>query len=314
MARWCVCLAVAAALAAAAGCQRDEDKRERGSERRRRSVEVHKPPPPVRVLDEIVVSRGDGPHRLLRYRRSGRHRHSRAATAEVSEIENRKKRPALELPRVTTRFALAWRGAGVLEIDIAAPEIAGGADREASDYAEVQTARFRSLLAGKAASVVLSDRGVLGDVGGLAGSNEARRELAAALVDSIVVLPEVPVGPGARWRVIRAVPRARTSVKQRATYTLKSIDGDRLVIAVELLTIGERQPVALTGPSPGTTSELLALRVWQTGELTVDLGAPTAVAGSLERSDTIHLRTTRRQKTLHDYFAQSRSRIELATR
>ena len=302
MARRWVWLA-AAAVALSAGCQRDrENKRHR-----RRAAEVHKPPPPIRVLHETVIKRGAEPHRLLRYQAAAgvEHIHRRAVTAEVSEIKNGEKQPLEKLPEVTTRFVLSWRSPGLLAVDVGEPSGDSAGD------ARVQTARFRALLAGKEATLELSERGLIGDVGGL-GTREARRELAAALVDSIIPLPEVPVGVGARWRVIRAVPRANTAVKHRATFTIESIEGDRLVIAVEQLTIGERQPIDLPAAS-GAVSELLALRVSQAGELVIDLSAPTAVSGNLERADTIHLRTTRQQKTLRDYFAQSESRVELAT-
>lgn len=296
----------AVAVAAAAGCQRDKKKKPHA----RRITEVAKPPPPVRVLSETVVTRGAEPHRLLRYTRSSAaRRFTRAITATVTEIEDTRKKQPRSLPRVTQRFELRWKGADLLEVAVRKPEIGRG---EVDDrrYAGQQLRRFEALLVGKAATAVVDDRGRIGDIAGL--DTPSHRELAAALVDSIVPLPDVPVGVGARWRLERTVPRVNSVIKQRATYQLESVEGDRLVIAVELLNTGERQPVTLDGPAR-SSSELLALRVFQTGKLTVALDSPTAAAGALDRTDVIHLRTTMGERTLQDYYAESTAKVELET-
>lgn len=305
------CLAtVAIAAILAPGCQRNDDTKKR--RRETRVAKVKKPVPPIRLLSEAVVTRGKEPHRLLRYRRSdSRFRFSRGVTATLSEIENTKKKKPLELPEVTQRFTVSWGAPGLLEVAAAEPEVATGKSPAETKVAREQIRRFRSLVAGRSAQLKVDDRGLISDAGSLK-PELARRELVASLVDAIVPLPEVPVGVGAKWRIERAIPRARTFVKQTATYTLEGFEGDRLIVAVDLLTVGERQPINLSGPLE-STSELLALRVFQKGKLTVDLGSATAMSGTLERSDTIHVRTTLRQKTLRDYFAQGQSEVSLET-
>jgi len=305
-ARVCLTVAAIAVAAPASGCQRKKK-----NEPERRAVEIKKPPPPVSILDEVVIGRGAKPHRLLRYKRSPTpRRFLRTVSATVSEIRDRKKQDPVKLPSVRTGFSLSWTETG-LAVSIETPEIGQGKSA-AIAYAREQTARFAGLLSGKNAVVELSDRGVMGAIGGLDTAQAGRRELAASLVDSIVVLPDVPVGVGAKWRVVRAVPRAQTVVKQRANYELLSIDGDRIGVAVSLVNIGERQTIGLPAPD-GATSELLALKVTQSGEVSIDLSLPVPTAGSLERGDTIHIRATKQQKTVRDYFAESRATVVFET-
>jgi hypothetical protein len=304
--------AIAIVAVATAGCQRKDRDPERRPDAERRVARVEKPPPPVRILNETVLTRGQEPRRLLRYRPAGEHELIRTVTATLTEIEDGEKRAPRAMPAITHRFALIGTGSRVLDVGVAKPEIAGGKPPPVTELARAQTRRFEVLLAGRKARLAADDRGVMGDVAGLSGSEEARRELAAALVDAFVVLPDVPVGVGARWRIERAVPRVRTHVKQRATYEIASIKDGVIELEVELLTVGERQPITLPGP-PGSVSELLALRVFQTGTLTVDLASPTAVAGALDRRDTVHMRSTMQQKTVRDYFAESKSEVKLRT-
>lgn len=311
--RGAAALAVLAALALG-GCQCGAGDGERVLPRRREALAV--PPPPIRILSETQSASGESPATLRYHVPEGSKFHlEKVVTATVSELIDTEKQPKKTLPAVTTAFELrAARGA--LAVEVMAPEIAAGAP-DARAHAAAQLARYRTLLAGVKGRIAADDRGRLGRVGALFpgdGGELARRELAAALVDALVVLPPGPAGVGARWRVTRAVPRGASAVKQIADYRLVARDGDRLTVAVELLTVGERQPIALPNLPAGAHAEMLALRVFVEGQVVVDLASPTPLSAELTRRDKIQVRAVAAGRTLHDYYSESEARITLATR
>jgi hypothetical protein len=306
-------LALALALTATAcQCRKEPPAPER------REVGLAIPAPPIRVLHEEVLHRGESPD-SLRYRAAAGavHEHRRRVATTLEELTDATRKPPRRLPAVTTRFTLRRAPDGGLAVEVHEPAIDAGADAAAIESTELQLARFRTLLAGKKSVIALDDRGHIGRVGALTpagGGALARRDLAAALLDAVVVLPEGPIGVGGRWRVTRAVPRGASAVKQIATYELRERRGPTLTVDVELLTVGERQPISLPDLPPGARAEMLALRVHVSGTLTVDLAAPLAVGGELRRTDKIHVRTELAGRRLHDYYSQSESTLELETR
>lgn len=315
-----VALLAAAAVASASGssCQR---KKKRGAETEPRSAGVAVQGPPIKLLAEAVIERGAEPLALLRYRPlpTARYRFEKIASVTVRETIDAVHQPELALPAVTTELELSWVSpeTGGLTTTATEPSIASGAERAAADFAESQLRRYRRLLSGRRGRIGVTARGMLGRVGAFDPPDStgfASRLLAAALGDWVVVLPETPIGIGARWRVTRSVPRGASYVKTVASYALTGRSGGALEIDIELLTIGERQPITLPNLPAGGRAEMLALRVTATGKLTVDLASPTPIAGRLERSDVVHVRTSVGDRTLHDYYSESTGIIEVETR
>ncbi len=68
-------------------------------------------------------------------------------------------------------------------------------------------------------------------------------------------LPEEPVGVGARWQAVSDV-RSQIAFRQVSTYTLESMEGDRIVLSVQTEQSADPQPMA--SDQPGVTAELLA--------------------------------------------------------
>lgn len=110
----------------------------------------------------------------------------------------------------------------------------------------------------------------------------ARAGVESALVQwasTPVVFPTEAIGPGARWTVDNHVS-GNTSMSQTLTYTLISRDGDNLKLGVTVT-----QSPAMTELDAG---EGLSLKVvdsgtdTRSGELTIDLGAPLPVSGTID--------------------------------
>jgi hypothetical protein len=85
-------------------------------------------------------------------------------------------------------------------------------------------------------------------------------------------LPEEPVGQGARWEVRTHVQADLFRVEQRAVYQLRSQDGERIELGVELIQSAPRQAVQLP-QAPQARAELLGLESKGSGSMRVDLGS-----------------------------------------
>ena len=110
----------------------------------------------------------------------------------------------------------------------------------------------------------------------------AARALEQSLVNALnytVPLPTTPVAPGAVWTAERTVSAAMT-VTQTMTVTLKSWDGDRLVLDVRV----DESPTDPVFRIPGSSDTLDVTQYANTGTgtLTVDLGELLPVDGSLK--------------------------------
>lgn len=88
-------------------------------------------------------------------------------------------------------------------------------------------------------------------------------------------LPEEPVAVGARWQAVSDV-RSQIAFRQVSTYTLESMDGDRIVLSVQTVQTADPQPMA--SDQPGVTAELLAFGGEATARIELNLVglAPTS--------------------------------------
>jgi hypothetical protein len=84
--------------------------------------------------------------------------------------------------------------------------------------------------------------------------------------------PEEPVGKGARWQIETKVAQQGLELRQRATYELLEIEGDKGRTKMELQQRSPAGAVSPPGLPPGIQAELLSLDSRGSGELRFDLG------------------------------------------
>jgi hypothetical protein len=89
-------------------------------------------------------------------------------------------------------------------------------------------------------------------------------------------LPEEPVGVGARWQVVMAVPDPSTGlvIDQTGTFTLEALDGSEVTVGVELTQSAEPGPLDVPGLPAGSTAELVSMAGMGAGESTFSLDRP----------------------------------------
>lgn len=213
--------------------------------------------------------------------------------------------PPLDVPAITERFtmqpdrdALVWRGLPVqIEGEAAAPYVA----------------RWRALLEGRRASLVMDARGALGTVS--FPDEDAtlvhQDELAQRLLGYLVPLPEAAVGPGARWTVTTSLRQGSAVVEQTARYRLISRTGQSLRLAVDVRRVGDGQQLAAADLPAGATLELVAMFRAITGEVAVRLDAPLPV-GRLDLEARRHQRLRLADGGANDTITEDLGALELS--
>ena len=166
--------------------------------------------------------------------------------------------------------------------------------------ADAYLAAWRATLEGRHLAVTVDDRGGFtairfdDDPTG-ARSEQARDELVARLLTTIVPLPAEPVGAGASWRVVTILRQGPAFARQTATYTLTSrTTGGAAAwrLHVKLQRIGREQRLADPALPRGTTADLLALFRSFEGDVEVDPRHPLITSGSLAIESRMHVRLT----------------------
>ncbi len=309
----------AAALIGVAAITGSCQRKKKAKKQEARTVELSRPNLPVMILGEKLIDAGKKPRARLRYRFGSASELPLqvGAVVRIEETIDGKKKPPKVLPAVTTSFHLSTTKAAPnhVEVSVAPARIAQNADPEAKKVAEHLLSRYRKLVAGKDHQLSTTDRGLLGQQPIVPETRDASsRVLIGALIDMVIPLPEQPIGVGARWELVRTVPRATTNVKQTIQYELIALHGDRLTVRVSGKRVGERQALDAAGLPLGTTAELFALRATIDGSLIVDLKQPAAVGGSFVRTDALHTRASRGTEIISDYFSESESTITLSAK
>jgi hypothetical protein len=128
------------------------------------------------------------------------------------------------------------------------------------------------------------------------------REVKQLYYASVVPLPEVAVGVGARWKVVSRLKRAGVIVKQTATYGISARKGDQLTVDVELRQIGEPQVLSARGLPAGAVAELIAFVYEARGAVQVDLARPF-MSGTLAIDHRVHGRIYIDQRPTDTYTA-----------
>ncbi len=308
------------------GCQR---KKKRPTETKRTIViKTGQPKPPIRILREEVISHGDIPQILLRYKKtsqSSKRIVQRASATLTDTVDGVRTQPTI-LPTILTGFDVEWKSGKDFMIVVAGTPAQilteTTTNAKAIAIAELNLRRYRGHLANRQVEIEISPRGELGfahAVHAVHAINDRRvadneREFLSALVDAVVVLPKTPVGVGARWKLIRAIPKGLNTAKQTVNYELTRMDGNRLWLKVTLETIGERQPIDIAELPIGATAELFAMKALSRGTVIVELDQLLPIQASYQRNDAIHIRVSQGELILRDHFSESQSNIELSAK
>lgn len=101
-----------------------------------------------------------------------------------------------------------------------------------------------------------------------------------ALINSTVVFPDEPIGPGATWTVEGRVA-GDTAMTRTTTYTLVSRDGDTLTLDTKVEEHPQNNTVTVDGPGEleGESVQVDSSRTTSEGQIVVDLSHPLPVSG-----------------------------------
>ncbi|WP_428264343.1 hypothetical protein [Haliangium sp.] len=277
---------------------------------------------PVRLL-----AAGAAPRRVFRYRPGTGTQHLYIeADLEGREHPGRDAgwSPRVRLPALTYGLALTPGSAGEpmsvrgLDFEVG-PDRAGtgpaatepGRDAAGPDaptavagrMAAAMQARYAAQVQGRRASAVIAERGLLerlvaDPAAAPAPGPDTHIEMQQILVQSLVPLPEQPIGVGARWHVSMLVQRGAAVVEHNGVYELIAIEGSaeaapaelRLRVRAELSQDGEPQRASAQGLPAGVRAELVALTWRAHGELVLSPAAFTPSAGELAVDYLVHSR------------------------
>ena len=232
-------------------------------------------------------------------------------------------RYGLALGREAEQDVLVVRGLALTagEPAAAAPEIAAYVKRVTDELSQ----RFRDQVQGRRATAIIDARGRIEALEPMADAQprpgaHTRHEMLQILAESLVPLPEEPVGVGARWRVTMLMRRGAGMVNQVGTYELVAVeqggrggqDEPTWRIRATIHQDGEHQAVTAPELPSNVSAELLAL-LWRAhGELVVSPRSLTPRSGQLDIDYRVHSRLGSGGIQM-DLLLESKGTIELAT-
>lgn len=270
---------------------------------------VFPPGPPAEMPRELrfqLLEPGKGKRALLRYRGGGAARELTArAVVTTHAYADGTWSDELTLAPVRDGFGVSidpaagadpagTPGAFLVHLRPLAATVDGdGATPAALGAAEGFVTRWRSLLEKRRADVTIDARGRLTAAVFLddpaAGQSDARDELVQRWLGLAVPLPEEPVAPGARWRVVTLLRTGGAVVRQNALYTLVSAGDAGWTVEVSAERIGQPQDISIPGVA-GSPGELVALRRMVTGTFTLAPSDPLPLRGTLTAEVSTHAR------------------------
>lgn len=259
-----------------------------------------------------VLEGGEGVRARRRYRFGGaaaRELRARSTVTGRENVDGMWRDPATA-PRVADGFGIsaAIEGdGGVVHLRGLVAEV---------DGAQSYVTRWRALLEKRRADVRVDARGRWRDAELLddpAGTQlDARDELVQRWLGLAVPLPDEPIAPGARWRVVTALRAGGVVLKQTATYQLVAVAPDAWTVDVTIERIGEPQEIVVPGPQPVALGELIALRRVVTGTLVVSPDDPLPIRGRLASEVASHARI-RVGASLSERYSEDQATVELST-
>ena len=162
--------------------------------------------------------------------------------------------PGMVFSLALTPQAKADNGELTIKVTFARAEILPAADLDPN--AVKQMAQAFKMLVGQAGAFKL---GAHGNVSGFSLANEqlARSELGALAQQTLeglfVVLPDEPIGKGAKWEETGTAKQEGVTVTTTTTYTLKDVTPDGMAISVTTKRKAPAQPMADPRAPKGTT-------------------------------------------------------------
>lgn len=105
----------------------------------------------------------------------------------------------------------------------------------------------------------------------------------------VAPLPDLPVGPGARWQVVTRVNSAGADIVQFATYTLKARTGNLITLDVKLDQLASSASIAAPGMPPGVTAKLRAFSSGGTGSSRLDLTSVAPASGKMTMKSSMDI-------------------------
>lgn len=125
-------------------------------------------------------------------------------------------------------------------------------------------------------------------------ARQSVEQMAGALSESGVILPDEPIGEGARWRVTRPNNDA-VAPEMALTYTLTRVDGNELTVAVDGNAAQQSDVLQLPAEEGAAEQEPVSLNVAKysstvSGELTFSLQGAAPTGGELTYETTARYR------------------------
>jgi hypothetical protein len=338
-----VMLALAALLS---GCQSCSDSRPRPAPgdggaaietRRLATVRLQSAPgsvttvdlPAPRVRSFELLGAGKAPRQALRYAAAaGEEALTVTLRVDSRELAGSEWTPWGTLPELRYGLALRREAAqSALEVrglDLrvgqpaaAAPDVAAYVQRVTEELSQ----RYRDQVQGRRATTTIDARGRIEVLDPVADGQprpgaHTRQEMLQILAESVVPLPEEPVGAGARWQVTMLMRRGAGVVNQVGTYELLAVErsgqAETWRIRATIAQDGEHQAISAPELPSNVSAELLGL-VWRAeGELVVSPHALTPRAGQLAIEYRVHSRLSSGAAQM-DMLLETRGAIELAT-
>jgi hypothetical protein len=199
--------------------------------------------------------------------------------------------PGMNLPAVKTTMEVTIKSVspeGDIAYEMALSDAGLAEDAEttpqAAEAKQSSMAKFNGLIS----TGTMSNRGLrkAAQTSAPPGADAKARKILDEVNDSLsglaALLPEEPVGPGARWEVTLKLKSQAATIDQTTTYQLVSIEGER-VTAKTTTTQRAANQIIQSPTMPGLKLDLTKMAGRGTGEITLDLAQLLPVEAS---SDT----------------------------
>ncbi len=227
-----------------------------------------------------LLTSGAEPHQELRFKPQAGDKQTLNVTVKMSTVTSigDKPMPAFKMPAITmpmnlTITEVAENGDISYDMSIGDPSIVD----EPGTSPEVAKLMKSSLtsLKGVSGTGKLSNRGaILSSNFKSAGNDAQSKQMLAQIGDSManvsLLLPEQPVGQGAKWEINQPVKSQGMTITQVATYELVSVEGDQLTLKSTVKQSAGRQKIQVPA-MPGAQTELIRMTGSGSGEITASL-------------------------------------------
>ncbi|MBW2454765.1 MAG: hypothetical protein JRI68_09650 [Deltaproteobacteria bacterium] len=203
-----------------------------------------------------LVSAGEPPRRLLRYRLALPERGRLVVTAQIAMTVHHPGEPPVTLPvpplRVVLDLDVIPAEGDAATVSLTIGEVAVNPADEAEQTVAAEMAPVLAGLRSMASTFQLPPRGI--DVGPLQPSRRPTPEVlqlwttvGEAVRDLVIPYPVAEVGSGAQWKVFDRVRRAGIGMVRRTTYRVVALDDQFITLAAEsrevaIASAGRRDP------------------------------------------------------------------------